>query len=414
MKNTLKTFLHLLFSVFALSITATPPLFEAYPNLKTSIPYIALGNLETTPVIHAQTLDQQGAQLYIKNDGVYGTDKQNKKMFAGNKRRKLEFLLADAVAHGAKRVYALGGAGSNFATATAAYAQELGIACTLVLGPQRNTRYVQRNLKLDLFYGANIVACPTRQARTETCKKLAQQDPTGYFIPLGGSNKIGAIGYVNAAFELKKQLEQKLLPKPDVIYITVSSAGMAAGLIVGLKAAGLNILVKTVRIDDTPEEIESELARLIQETSEYLHQHDNNFPLIIISPETLHEHNVINDIAGEEYVVEDLARHKRHHQLGFDAYALTTPQGAHAIQTLYKYTGVKLDGTYSGKAFAACLRDLAAGLLKNKIVLFWDSFCAGNFKEYTSTVDTKKLPAELQQYLSEADCYSIQTNDQGV
>ena len=151
---------------------------------------------------------------------------------------------------------------------------------------------------MDLFYGADIVACLTRESRTQTCKDLAQKDSDGYFIPLGGSNKIGALGYVNAAFELKKQIDQKLMPKPDVIYITVSSAGMAAGLIVGLKAAGIDTVVKPVRIDDTPEEIEGELARLVEETSEYLHKYDEKFSVIKIAPRQL---NVVNDMAGRIY-----------------------------------------------------------------------------------------------------------------
>lgn len=399
----------LLFGIFT-ALQANPPLFDAHQSLATKLPYVALGNLETTPIVQAKTIGQQfQTNLYIKCDGTYGTDKTGKTIFSGNKRRKLEFLLADALAHNAKCVYALGGAGSNFATATAAYARELGLACTLVLGPQRNTRYVQRNLQLDLFYGANIVACQTRQERTQTAKELAEKDTAGYFIPLGGSNKIGALGYVNAAFELKKQIEQNIMPKPDVIYITVSSAGMAAGLIVGLKTANLDILVRPVRIDDTPEEIEEELARLIKETSEYLNSFDTSIPCITILPKQL---NVINNMAGEEFIKADYASIKRHADMHFDAYALVTPDTKHAIKTLYEETGIKLEGTYSGKAFAACLKDINSGRLQRKTVLFWDSFCAGDFKEYTSTVDTKRFPLELQNYINET--YPIQALDQGV
>lgn len=399
----------ILFGIFTM-VQTEPLLFDTYPELKSNIPYVSLGNLEETPIVEAKSLGLRWkTHLFIKCDGVYGTDKNGKKIFSGNKRRKLEFLLADALNEGAKRVYALGGAGSNFATATAAYARELGLECTLVLGPQRNTRYVQRNLKLDLFYGADIVACLTRESRTQTCKDLAQKDSTGYFIPLGGSNKIGALGYVNAAFELKKQIDQKLMPKPDVIYITVSSAGMAAGLIVGLKAAGIDTVVKPVRIDDTPEEIEGELARLVEETSEYLHQYEEDFPIIKIAQDQL---NVVNDMAGEEYINADYASLKRHKEMKFDAYALVSPEGAEAIFQLNKETGIKLDGTYSGKAFAACFRDIKSGDCSGKTVLFWSSFCPGDFDEYTSAMDTKKLPAELQKYIDEA--YPIQVLDQGV
>lgn len=405
MNISIKNYLCLALNIITPIAMANIPLFDAYPALEKKLPYVALGNLETTPIINA------GNNLYIKNDGVYGTDKSGKIIFTGNKRRKLEFLLADAIAQGKKRVIAKGGAGSNFCTATAAYAQELGLASTLVLAPQRNTRYAQRNLKLDLFYGADIVACAKREERTPTCDRLALQDPTSYKMELGGSDKIGAIGYVNAAFELKNQIARGVMPKPDVIYITVSSTGMAAGLIVGVKAANLDIIIKPVRIDDTPQEIEDELSRLIRETSTYLNQQDETFPLVEIAPEHL---NIINDMAGEEYVQIDHAKFTRHANLGFDAYALITRNEANAIKKLYKNTGIKLDGTYSGKTFAACLRDLNSGAFYGKTVLFWNSFCTGDFSEYTSTVDAKNLPEELQKYINEDPGYQIQRLDQGI
>lgn len=378
------------------------PFFKAYPKFKEHIPYIPLGNLESTPIYHAHELN-----LYVKHDGVHGTDKNGTAIFTGNKRRKLEFLLADAVAKGARRIYAPGAAGSNFATATAAYAREVGIACTLILGPQRNTYYAQRNLKLDLFYDADIVACKTRDERVKLCHDLATNDTFGYFVPLGGSNKIGTLGYVNAAFELKEQIEKKFMPKPDVIYVAVSSAAMAAGLIIGLKAANLNIQVNPVGISDTIEEIQHELIHLIQETSEYLHAIDQQFPLITVTP---HELNVIM-MAGDEYVDADHAAISRNKSFA-GTYALTTPQGAQAIKQFDIAAGIKLDGTYAGKAFAACTCDMASEKLKGKTVLFWDSFCPGEFNECICLVDTKKLPEELQKYID--GTYSIQVLDQGV
>jgi 1-aminocyclopropane-1-carboxylate deaminase/D-cysteine desulfhydrase-like pyridoxal-dependent ACC family enzyme len=399
--------------IMALNIvTATqtePLLFEAYPTLSKSIAHIQLGNLSDTPIIATTIGKAYKTNLYIKNDGIYGHDKKGNIIFAGNKRRKLEFLLADAQAHRAQRIYALGGAGSNFATCTAAYAHELGLACTLVLGPQRNTRYVQRNLKLDLFYGADIIAIQTREERTRTFESLANSDPKGYFIPLGGSNKIGALGYVNAAFELKKQIQDNVLPYPDVIYITVSSAGMAAGLVIGLYAAALDIPVRMVRIDGTPESISQDVTTLIHETREYLTNHDKTFPVAVNYAERF---SIVQDLAGEEYVACDYVLHSRNQDLQLQTYALITPETQQAIRTLYNKTGIKLDGTYTGKAFAACLRDINTGKHVGKNVLFWDSFCAGSLNEYTQTVDISKLPEELQKYMDET--YPLQDLDQGV
>jgi len=399
--------IYILLSFFSSSLAATP-LFDAYPKLKDHIPYKALGAIEATPIIHAKSFEPN-THLYIKNDGIDGTDKNGKKIFTGNKRRKLQFLLPDAQAHNAKCVYAAGLAGSNFATATAAYAQDLGLTCTIVLGPQRNTRYAQRNLKLDLFYGANIITCQTRKERIEIYKKLEETNHDGYFIPAGGSNKIGTIGFVDAAFEFKNQIDQGIMPKPDVIYVTACTAGMAAGLIVGFKAAKLDIIVKSVRIADTTKEIQDELARLIKETSEYLHQYDESFPIVSIAPQEL---IVLGDLAGEKYIDLDHAQNERHKLLFSSPYALAIPEAADAIATLQSSTGIKLDGTYSGKTFAACLKDINSGELKNKTVLFWNSFCPGSFSEYTDTVDTKKLPEELQKYFD--GTHPIQSLDQGV
>ncbi len=412
----MKTLILFSFHLFLVTTfsTITPnhdiPLFKAYPKLKDHIPHVPLGNLDSTPIYCADKINQthqsKNTKLYIKHDGIDGTDKHGAKIFTGNKRRKLEFLLADALAKGAKHIYAPGAAGSNFATATAAYAQELGLACTLILGPQRNTQYTQRNLKLDLFYNANLVACPTNEARTKLCKDLAAKDAHGYFVPIGGSNTIGAIGYVNAAFELKEQIDQKLIPKPDVIYIAVSSAAMAAGLIVGLQAAKLDIRVNPIGISGSQAGTEKALAQLIQETSEYLHGIDQKFPLVTIDTSAL---NVIM-MAGEEYVSNDHATIKRNQDFG--TYALTTPQSSQAIKTLHEATDIKLDGTYAGKAFAACLHDITSSHFKDKTVLFWASFCPGDFSECTCLVDAKKLPDELRKYIDRT--YPIQALDEGV
>lgn len=403
-------------------ITASAlPLFVAYPGLATNgLSYINLGNLQETPIIHAEKLEQQGAKFYIKNDGVYGTDKTGKKIFTGNKRRKLEFLLADTLANNANHIYTVGAAGSNHAVATAAYAHELGLPCTLVLGPQRNTRYAQRNLKLDLFYGADFVTCETRGARQQTFKNLADNKKEGeYFIPIGGSNEIGAVGFVSAAFELKKQIDSGLMAEPDVIYIPISSVGTAAGLIVGCRAVGLHTLVRVVCIDDTArEEVAKDLSSLIYETSKYLNNIDKNFNIILVAPDNLADLKVeiINDsdITGENQIKEDHAQYHRHRALGFGSYALTTAESAKGIEVFFSATGIKLDGTYAGKAFAACLQDLTSGKLNDKTVLFWNTFCPGDFNEYTDVVDIQKLPEVLQKYINVADEYPIQEADQGL
>ncbi len=431
----MKKFFGLLFFVIITVnafLSAQRPLFNAYPALKTNLPWVELGTFPT-PVVAAHTFSKTvmpGVNVFVKNDGLSGgIDGSGHKIFGGNKVRKLEYLLADAKSKGKHHIYAMGGAGSNYAVAAAAYSRALGLACTLVLGPQRNTHYAQRNLMLDLYYGADVRACLKREERNPMCKQLAEQDPDGYFTPLGGSNHIGSIGFVNAIFELKKQIESKILPVPDDMYVAISSSSTAAGLIIGVAALRLNCVVHTVRIDDTPEEREEDLRSLIPQTSSYLHERDNSFPVMDIKKvftdksshlekfevvdsvgKCLAHFEVINDVAGDDMY----ARIKGHEDRTcyVDPYALITPQDAEAIKLLNVCEGIKLEGTYSGKAFSALVRDARAGLLEGKNVLFWDTFCSGSFSDEIRTVDMHKLPVEFQKYVSAV--YPLQGADQGV
>jgi len=366
------------FSLFSL------PLFDYYPALKTKLPHIELCKLPT-PVLRAHTLEKYipvGA-LYIKNDSLTCGEKK----FGGNKPRKIEFLLADAKSKNATIVCTVGGAGSNHAIATACHAKDLGFKSVLVLTPQRNTSATQRNLKLGLSYGADFVFAQNGQLQDEICEELCK-DPKFYFIPVGGSNKIGMCGFVNAAIELKEQIKQGLLPEPDIIYVTFGSAGTYGGLFVGALAAGLKSIIIPVKISPYKPELKL-LETKITEVSSYLHELDATFPLVSVPEVSL---PINTSFIGE-------------------GYAHITKEAADAITLLDKTEHIKLDGTYSGKTFAALLDDAQKGLLKDKVVLFWDTFCAGEFAEETKYVDISKLPEELQKYIT---TYPLQPLDTGV
>ena len=127
------------------------PLFEHYHLLAHKLPYVSLGEFPT-PV---QKLNQLGRQLgldnlFIKRDDLSG------KVYGGNKIRKLEFLLGDALRIGAKEVLTFGSAGSNHALATAIYARQLGLKSISMLVPQPNAHYVRRNLLMSYHCGAEL------------------------------------------------------------------------------------------------------------------------------------------------------------------------------------------------------------------------------------------------------------------
>ena len=366
------------------------PLFDHYPNLHTKVPHIELATLPT-PVIKLEKLEKLGIQLgaknlYLKNDGLTG------KLFGGNKVRKLEFLLADALEKKSKSVVTIGDASSNHALATIIYVKTLGLDAYSVLSPQPNTSCVRRNLLMSFYYDGKISHYDRPEERdmaaSALLEKLKTEDASPYFVPGGGSCPLGALGYVNAAFELKKQIDDGLLPEPDYIYVTLGSSGTAAGLILGLKLAKIKSKIVPVRISGVSEVKTQTLLKLVNETSKFLSERVESIPLMAFEAEDL---SINHDFAG-------------------NGFAEITPEAANAIETLFVIEGVKLDGEYAGKTFAAMLYDLKKEEMRNKTVLFWNTFCSGEFSEITNQVDYKKLPKEVHTYFEQ----DVQSLDQGV
>ncbi len=356
------------------------PLFKRFPNLAKKISHIKLGNFPT-PIKKLENLGKEIGldNFYLKNDGI------SSKPFGGNKIRKLEFLLADALDNNVKTVITVGDAGSNHALATIVSAQKLGLKTVSMLSPQLNTTYLHRNLLLSLFYGGQINYFESEEERDENIinilhEKIKQEDGVApYFIPSGGSCPIGSIGFVNAVFELKEQIDQGLMPEPDYIYVTLGSSGTAAGIALGLKLARLKSILVPVRISGESDEKKKVFTNLFNQTNELLNKLDSTCSIIKLPEEIL----INNDFAGEEY-------------------ALITTQARNAIKQLFEAEDIKLEGTYTGKTFAALLNDIKNKKeLQNKTILFWDTFCSGNFSEITKNVDYKQLPKEMYFYFEQ-------------
>lgn len=370
------------------------PLFDAYPALEKSIPHKSLGNFPT-PIHKLEKLGTHlGVQnLYIKRDDLSAHDGN----FGGNKVRKLEFLLADAMAKGHHGVFTRGFAGSNHVCATTLYAQECGLDCVCLFGMQRVTSYLRRNLKLDFYWGAEQHFFDNYSDEKLRDIEIARLDDsyyakTGtrlYKITSGGSDVVGTLGFVNAAFELKQQIAAGLLPEPDYIYVTLGSCGTAAGLILGLRAAGLKTIVVPVCIEE--EENPTHAAKLVTlatGANNNLIKADSTFPKIALTEK---DFVVPFDFVG-------------------DGYAAISPQAQNAIKTLWDTEGIKLDGTYTGKTFAALLHDIETKDIKDKVIVFWDSFCSGSFDDIVSKIPYTALPKEFH-FLYEMP---IEEGDQGV
>lgn len=362
--------------------SAMNPLFTAFPNLYKSLPYASLGSFPT-PVQKLKNLAKiyKHKNLYIKRDDLCG--KNGKRLYGGNKVRKLEFLLAEALACGSKSVLTWGGVGSNHAVATACYAQELGLKSISLVKPQPNSRYVRKNLKLLQHFGSEIKPCPNNTMRevqtvATMVEKKYQDDVFPYFIPTGGSVPLGIVGFVNAAFELKEQIKKGELPEPDKIYVPAGSWGSAVGLLIGMKLADLKTKLVLVAIE--PEGCENDhkkyVYKLFEKTVEYLKNLDGTLPQIILSD---NDFFIGHEFAGPQY-------------------GLFTKEGCAAQELLKKQEHINLEGTYSAKAMAAMLDYLAKNENKNEVILFWLTYCADTFEQELKKQDSSHLPPFLQAF----------------
>jgi D-cysteine desulfhydrase len=350
-------------------------LFERYPALASAVPRLPLAMLPT-PVEEAETGALPGpcAGLWIKRDDVSGEP------YGGNKVRKLEFLLADALARGHDSVMTFGVVGSNHAVATAVYARELGMDAWLLLTPQSNASYVAKNLRLGRYAGAHQVFCPTEAQANRRARVLGLLGRGIYMppyrVPGGGSSPIGAIGFVSAGLELAGQVRAGLLPEPEVIYAALGTQGTAAGLALGLEAAGLSSKLELVRV--VREDIASpeRFRALYHGAARHLHRRDPRFRLAPL----------------------DRRRIRVRHEFIGPGYARFTEEGMAAMDLAGDRLGTRLEGTYTGKAFAALLADLEAGRLTGKRVLFWNTYSSRPLPAGARSIDYRDLPAPFHRY----------------
>lgn len=361
-------------------------LFKQYPLLREKLPYVPLGQFPT-PV---QKLDRIGrdlgmSRLYIKRDDFSG------KIYGGNKPRKLEFLLGNALKANVKEVITFGGAGSNHALATAIYARQVGLKSISILMPQPNANYVRRNLLMSHYCGAELHLCGAElQSRRRmplaflatTYQLLRHRLKTGRFpqlIPPGGSSPLGVIGFVNAAFELKEQILNGEMPLPEYIYVASGTMGTAAGLMLGLRAANLKSRIVSVRVTDDKFLNSKGMIKLIDKTSSLLCSLDRSFTRLKFSEGDV---DIRDSFFGQQY-------------------ALFTKEGMEAVTRMGKSEGIKLDGTYTGKAFAAVIEDAKNEDLRDQVVLFWNTLNSRDFSDAISNVDYRNLPRGFHRYFEE-------------
>jgi len=355
-------------------VSGAIPLYRRFPGLEAHAPRLPLCQLPT-PVV---PLPLDGvANAWVKRDDLTA------RPYGGNKVRKLEFLLAHARQTGAKDLITFGYAGSNHALATALCARPVGFRVTAILLPQPNACYVRRNLLAGRAAGAKLIARDTVRgiAATvawQTAVALVTTGRRPYIIPAGGSSPIGVLGYVNAAFELSDQISEGALQPPDRIYFSLGSMGTAAGLAIGLALAGIDAELHAVRVVDTQFGSRERLEGLIRATLARLKEWVPDFPVM----EPMRRVIVRDEFFGMRY-------------------GEFTESGVAAVRRAREAAALRLDGTYSGKAFGALLADAAAGVLRGKRVLFWNTHNSGDVDALGAGVNYRDLPRAFHRYFEQ-------------
>ncbi len=212
-----------------------------------------------------------GPQLFVKRDDCTGL------AGGGNKTRKLEFLVGDALAQGADTLITQGAVQSNHARQTAAAACKFGMACEILLErrvPGTAADYeTTGNVLLDRLFGSSIGFRPggtdMNAAGLELAEEIRARGGKPYFVPGGGSNRVGALGYVNCAVELIQQANDTGL-RIDYLVHGTGSAGTQAGLVAGLEGCNSGIKVYGVSVRQPKDKQEEAVYRLASETAEYV------------------------------------------------------------------------------------------------------------------------------------------------
>lgn len=319
------------------------PLFQAHPALGNALPHVRLG-LFPTPVESAPGLGAHLGlgSLWVKRDDASG------RAYGGGKVRKLEFLLGESVRLDATSVITSGGAGSNHAVATSIYGAELGLRILLWLLPEPADDRVRENLLAALRAGAEIRIARGHEAPSSRHFGAITGDRP-HVIPRGGTSPLGNAGFVNAAFELAAQIERREMPEPRAIYLAMGTMGSAAGLAVGLRAAGLRSRVVAVRASSPATSSEARFLAEAEATVKHLRGLDPSFPAVEIGR-------------------GDIVLSTRH--LG-PGYARPTAKALRAVRAAREHGGLSLEHVYTGKALAALADD--ARRLTRDVVLFWNS-----------------------------------------
>lgn len=345
--------------------------------MKTPPPVESIGHYPS-PVFRADALCTDDAELWVKNDGLVNDE------YGGNKVRKLELVLGDALSRGARRIVTVGAFGSHHVLATTIFARQRGLDVAAVLCPQPWTEHAEATLRAGLGLGLEVEPAGSMARVPLHVPRLVQRGD--YLVPPGGSSVLGTLGYVNAVRELVDQIRAGELPEPDVIVAPLGSGGTVAGLLAGAQREGLSSLVLGVQVA---------VGRVVSEAM-----------VLSLAWGALRREGAG---AGPLRLARRLALDGAYRGRG---YGFPTPAGEHASEVAASI-GVQLDPTYTAKTFAKSLELVgyagasastrrATGRMRRKggqplCVLYWHTLSAAPLEPFLSQAPaSNELPATLR------------------
>ena len=312
--------------------------------LLNDFPRVPLAHLPT-PLEHLPRLSRHlgGPEIYVKRDDCTGLAS------GGNKTRKLEFSMAEALQQGADTIITVGAVQSNHVRQTAAAAAKLGLKCEVLLEHRiknpSEAYATSGNVLLDKIFGANLREHPGGTdfdaAMMDVADEVMASGGKPYIIPGGASNKVGALGYVNCAIELLEQIDEQGLDIGHIVTAT-GSAGTQGGLIVGLKAMQCDIPLLGIGVNIPRDAQEEKVYKLACETADYIGKSG------CVTRDDV--------VANCDYVG--------------DGYGVPTESMNEAVLMLARYEGLLFDPVYSGKGLAGMIDLIRNGSLSAGNIVF--------------------------------------------
>jgi D-cysteine desulfhydrase len=376
-----------------------PILFKLYPILRGKVPWIPLLTDIPTPVERLTELEDffnlDKGKIFIKRDD------KNHPIYGGNKIRKFEFLFGKVLKKEKKGVLTTGGIGTNHGLACAIICHELKppLKCQLYLFHQPLTWHVQRNILLLDYFGAKLHLGKGDISTFIKSLFFKIFHPSHFWIFPGGSplfgigSSLGMVGFINALIELKEQIDQNLIPEPDIIFVAGGTVGTAAGLIAGCKILGLkskiHVIAVYTRLTSNSWAVKQNANKVIK----YLRRRDKSIPKVKVNKK---DFVFISDYLGS-------------------GYGTKTSRGQNAVDKVFELEGnkrdFKLETTYTGKAMAAMFDYLKEKENNNKIILFWNTYNSNDLDKYLKKIKFKyeKLPKKFHKFYetSKFQCWQI-------